>query len=94
MLLITMTSKRCIVENWMITIVVIVGILGTNLGIVIHQTVQLTLLVQLLLKLKEILLLLDWSQFAEIDLVPLQLHPVFVLLPTWKVEHEVLNDKG
>ena len=49
MLLITMTSKRCIVENWMITIVVSVGILDTNLGIVIHQTVQLTLLVQLLL---------------------------------------------
>lgn len=47
LLLITVASKWCIVKNWMITVVVI--ILVTNLRIMVHQTVQLALLIQLLL---------------------------------------------
>jgi hypothetical protein len=47
LLLIGIASKRCVIENWMISIVI--ATLGTNLGIVIHQTIKLTLLVQLLL---------------------------------------------
>ena len=90
-LLTSLAAKGCVVENRMITVVIV--ILVTNLRIVIHQTVQLTLLVQLLLELKEVLLLLDRCQFAEVDLVSLQFDcPVFIVIRAWQVKDEVLDD--
>ena len=90
-LLTSLAAKGCVVENRMITVVIV--ILVTNLRIVIHQTVQLTLLVQLLLELKEVLLLLDRCQFAEVDLVSLQFYsPIFIVIGAWQVKDEVLDD--
>lgn len=50
LMIVTVASKGCMVQNGLVAIVVVV-VYGTYLLIVIHQTIQMALLIQLLLKL-------------------------------------------